>query len=74
MGSIQVGRREYDHYTEDQIREAFAFAVELVRDLGVDERAFPPLVVKAVELRTAKQIVFEQVAPGGIRLPLGPAQ
>jgi len=61
---VQGIRREDRNYTDAQIREALTFALAVVDELAVPDDLRVAAFQAATNLRTAKQITVEAVAPG----------
>jgi hypothetical protein len=60
-------RQEHRHHSDEQIREALAFARDLVAELELTDDLAPHAFVSAVNLRAAKSIV--EVAPPPLGVP-----
>ena len=65
-------KREFWHNTDEQVRDFIARAAGIVDELGLPDDIREAAFVQAVGLLSARQIVFEQVAPmGTIMRPQG---
>lgn len=68
---MNARRLEIPNYTPEQVAEHLRAALAIVAELDVAPDLAPTLIVEAVRLLAAKQIVLEPVA-GGLAVPHGP--
>lgn len=61
-------RQEEPHNTPVQVREYLSEALAIVDELELADELRVPAFQKACDLLAAKQIMFEQVVPGGVDL------
>jgi hypothetical protein len=63
-----VRKQEVPHNTAEQVRDYLAGALTIVDELELTGELRVPAFVKACDLLAAKQVLLEQVMPGGVDL------